>query len=126
MLWCPLSEALVVLICGDREWRDIIPIRRELLKRKEHTVLIVHGDCRGADSIAGQVAANLGFVVKAMPANWKRDGMAAGPIRNQLMLDKHDPDVVLAFHKNIKKSKGTKDMMTRGTKHGCIVRLFDS
>src|SRR5258706_7649197 len=116
-----MSRSLVILICGDREWKDIIPIRRELLKRKEHTDLVVHGGARGVDTIAGLVAANLGFTVHKVEANWKKHGSAAGPIRNQQMLDKHDPDVILAFHKNIKKSKGTWDMMKRGTRYGCIV-----
>lgn len=30
-------------------------------------------------------------------AYWNLHGKAAGPIRNQLMLDKYDPDLVIAF-----------------------------
>lgn len=39
------------------------------------------------------------------------------------MFDEHHPDLVLAFHKNIAESKGTKHMMEYAKKKGCPVRL---
>ena len=42
------------------------------------------------------------------PADWKKYGKSAGPIRNREML-KMDPDIVLIFHDDPKNSKGTKD-----------------
>ena len=42
-----------------------------------------------------------------IPAKWKLHGKAAGPIRNQLMLVEHKPDMVLAFPGG----KGTANMI---------------
>lgn len=115
-----------VLICGDREWTELYPIRRELLRLdKEGDIeLVVHGDCRGADRIGGVIATNLGIVVKSEPAKWTKHGKAAGPIRNRLMVKKYKPNIVLAFHKDLRKSKGTKDMVQVALEAGIEVRVF--
>lgn len=122
---CMDQGKIVYLVTGDREWTDVGAIKRELLKRKDSIKLLVHGNCRGADKIAAFICDSYGIPVKAEDANWKRDGHAAGPIRNQKMLDKHDPDVILAFHHDLRKSKGTKNMVTLGTKHGCVIKVFN-
>jgi hypothetical protein len=70
------------------------------------------------------VAEELGIPVLSFPADWARFGRAAGPIRNQRMLDEGKPTLVLAFHNNIVESKGTKDMVKRARKAGIRVRLF--
>jgi hypothetical protein len=59
------------------------------------------------------------------PAEWKKYGNAAGPIRNARMLNEGVPDVVIAFHENIHKSKGTKNMMDQACLHGVDVILID-
>jgi hypothetical protein len=51
---------------------------------------------------------SLGF-----PAQWTRYGRAAGPIRNQRMLDEGRPTMAYAFHDDIANSRGTKDMLER-------------
>jgi hypothetical protein len=48
------------------------------------------------------------------PADWTRHGKAAGPKRNQLMLDKEKPDLVIAFPGG----KGTADMVARAKAQG--------
>lgn len=115
-----------VLICGDREWSEAYPIRRELLRLdKEGDIeFVVHGDCRGADRISGVVAANLGIDVKREPAKWAKHGKAAGPVRNRLMEKKYKPNIGLAFHKDLRKSKGTKDMLQVLLEAGIEVRVF--
>lgn len=58
---------------------------------------VIHGDAKGADTIAGAWArVNRIFEVKC-PANWKYDGKEiAGPIRNKNML-MLKPDLIVAF-----------------------------
>ena len=57
------------------------------------------------------------------PADWNQYGRAAGPIRNSLMADM-GPDIVLAFHRNILASSGTRDMIGIARGRDIPVRLF--
>jgi len=102
-----------VLICGDRHYTDGMKIAAELraLKNRSPDVVICHGAARGADSLAGEEAAKRGIPVITFPADWKRYGKRAGPIRNRQMLKEFAPTLVLAFHDNIDISKGTADMV---------------
>lgn len=113
-----------VLVCGGRDWPYFSPIRRELKKLPEGTI-IIHGAARGADTCADIVAKSLGFEVKPYPADWEKYGKAAGPIRNLQML-KENPDIefVLAFHSDIESSKGTKHMKKAAEKAGIEVRVI--
>ena len=118
---------MLVLVCGDRNWTDRAAIVREVQKvaaqHVDSVITIMHGAARGADTIAGQVAKSLGLPVLVFSANWDLYGRAAGPIRNQQMLDQN-PDLVLAFHPDIVKSKGTGDMVRRARKKGTPVEVF--
>ena len=116
-----------VLVCGDRDWgdRDTMVLVFSQLPWKKVDV-IIHGDCRGADRLAGAVAEQYGKKVEKFPAEWKAHGRAAGPIRNQKMLDEGKPDLVLAFHPNLAKSKGTADMVRRARKAGVRVVVIGS
>jgi hypothetical protein len=117
-----------VIVCGDRNWKRMDIIERELRKLPTDT-LIIHGAARGADTLGKFVAEKIGLKVindgKGFPADWKRYGRAAGPIRNQQMIDEGKPDMVLAFHDNISESVGTKDMVTRARKARIEVEIFD-
>src|SRR5690606_11824331 len=70
---------------------------------------LVHGGAPGADSEAAYVAAYLlEWPVEAHPADWQRHGRAAGPIRNQQMVDS-GADLVIAFPGG----RGTADLIRR-------------
>jgi hypothetical protein len=96
-----------VLVCGDRNWKDEAKIEDRIQEiwdavDNPDKVIILHGGAKGADSIAGFLAEDkYGFTVKAFPADWTKHGKSAGPIRNRQMLDE-EPDLVIAFHSNIK------------------------
>jgi hypothetical protein len=87
---------------------------------------IIEGGCRGADKIGGWLAKELGMNVIEEKADWFKYGKAAGPIRNQLMLDKYRPELVVAFHNDLEHSKGTKDMLYRAKEQGFETRLITS
>ena len=112
-----------VLVCGAREWTDRRLIR-EVLSRLPSGTIVIEGDQRGADRIAGEVAVTLGFVVEPYPADWDRYGRAAGPIRNQRMLEEGKPGRVIAFHADLKHSHGTKDMVKRARRAGLPVSVY--
>ncbi len=113
-----------VLVCGDRNWKNMGVIERELKKFPSDTI-VIHGAARGADTLGKFVAEKIGLKVindgKGFPADWKRYGRAAGPIRNQQMIDEGKPDLVLAFHENLNASKGTRDMVNRAESVGIKV-----
>jgi len=110
-----------VLVCGDRNWTNKALIKRFL--ESSGATLVIHGGCRGADKIAGELSRELGLSEIECPANWQEHGKAAGPIRNRQMLS-HRPAMVIAFHNDIQKSKGTKDMINAAKAAGIPVRLI--
>lgn len=58
--------------------------------------VLVHGACRGADTICARVAQLCGAEIEAHPADWKKHGKAAGPVRNREMLES-GIDMLIAF-----------------------------
>ena len=102
-----------VLICGDRNYTTWEKIKAYLDTLDSGTILI-DGCARGADSLAGNLATGRNWGIMRFPAQWDKYGKAAGPIRNQEMLDYGKPTLVVYFHDDIENSKGTKDMITRG------------
>ena len=111
-----------ILVCGDRDWTDIWTIY-DVLNKYPRDTIILHGAARGADTMAGTIAKKLKFTIHSCPAQWEKYGKAAGPIRNRQMLDMN-PDLVIAFHNNIEKSKGTKDCIKEAEKRGIPVELI--
>lgn len=71
----------------------------------------------GADALAIRWAIRNRMPAENFPANWTAQGPAAGPIRNQEMLDEGKPDVVIAFPGG----KGTADMVRKAKKAGVWV-----
>lgn len=123
------SGMIKILVTGSRDWtnKDMIlqAFQDEGLWFDPRYYVVIHGAAKGADTLAGQIAANLGVEVLEYPADWDQYGKAAGVIRNQQMLDEHpDIDLCLAFSNDIGKSKGTWDMIKRVNKAGIEVRLY--
>lgn len=99
-----------VLFSGSRDWDDVDAVRHwfhVLSLGPEDTV--IDGAARGLDSIAYRLACEYGCGRVRFPALWAKDGRAAGPMRNQRMLDIAQPEIVLAFP--LPKSVGTIHMM---------------
>ena len=79
---------------------------------------VIHGGSSGADALAGRWAHLASIPYTVYPANWERHGKAAGPLRNQRMLDEGKPDLVIAFPGG----RGTADMVRRAKEAGVEVR----
>ena len=75
-----------VLICGSRNWSDYEAILTRIEELPSDAV-IVHGGAPGADSIAGFAGVLRGHKVEEHRADWRTHGKAAGPIRNQQMIN---------------------------------------
>ena len=104
-----------VVVSGSRYWTyekhaDVI---RRFLKRLPPDTTLLNGGQKGVDTICAVIGKELNFYVPdAFMADWNKYYLAAGPIRNKKMLDQN-PDVVLLFHDDILKSKGTKNMKSQ-------------
>ncbi len=108
-----------LIVCGGRDYSDSRAVYRALdrLRALGKVSAIIHGGAQGADSIAGRWAENEGIPVDVFVADWERDGRAAGPKRNQRMIDEGRPDGVVAFPGG----RGTADMIARAKNAGLKV-----
>lgn len=109
-----------ILICGDRNWTDE-QIIEDYIKSLPRDTVIIEGEAQGADIIAKNMALKHNLRVTSFPADWNLFGLAAGPIRNKQMLDDGKPDLVVAFHNDLSKSKGTKNMIDQALRRGIPV-----
>lgn len=111
-----------ILVTGSRKWTDGALIRFALGQFEgKHT--LIHGGAKGADTMAGWVAKQMGWDVEVYPADWAKCGRSAGPIRNNQMLDL-EPDIVLAFHEDLENSKGTGHCVKEARKRGYDVKIY--
>lgn len=111
-----------ILVTGSRDWTDRAAVWRALWSAAREggsePVTVVHGDCpTGADRYAKEwchevIRAGLPCTEEPHPADWSRHGKAAGPIRNQEMVDL---GAVVCLSFPLKGSRGTVDCTTRAT-----------
>ena len=103
-----------LLVCGgrnydgDKAWGHVKEVLDGIHCRRMLTA-IIEGGASGADSLARTWAYMNRVACITVPADWAEHGKAAGPIRNQQMIDLHKPDVVVAFPGG----RGTADMVRR-------------
>ncbi|WP_317055405.1 SLOG family protein [Roseovarius rhodophyticola] len=102
-----------VLVTGGREfdqWALVYPILDHFLEVADllgEPLVIVEGGATGADFLARVWAIWRGVDFKEMKADWDAHGNSAGAIRNRKMLQRHTPDLVVAFTGD----RGTRDMV---------------
>jgi hypothetical protein len=110
-------STLTVLVCGGRDYADRQRLFRLLDFNRAKIGLLVHGAAKGADSLAGAWATARKVRQLAFPADWKKYGRKAGPIRNVQMLREAVPDLVVAFPGGV----GTQHMIGIARKAGVRV-----
>jgi hypothetical protein len=121
-----------LLVCGSRTWTDRARLWQVLDRLvSEHSdgqvVTVIEGDARGADRLAGQLARERGWRLERYPADWTRQGRAAGFRRNARMLQQGRPDLVVAFTLGpLAESRGTADMVRRAREAGVPVQIITS
>lgn len=127
-----------VMVTGSRDWNKPEAITKALdlmlqamheanakreAEKEPYTFTLVHGACpTGADKIADTWAVEKGLHVERHPAQWQKHGKAAGPIRNQEMVDSM-PLVVLGFPQG--KSRGTRGCLDMAEKAGLMVYALE-
>lgn len=108
-----------IIVCGGRDYRDRRAVYNALdrLHAKRGIEFLIQGAADGADYLAWQWAEDRGVPCGSYPALWNEHGRAAGPIRNQQMIDEGKPDGVVAFPGG----KGTADLIARARRAGLTV-----
>jgi hypothetical protein len=91
-----LCECQRVLVCGGRNFSEVDYLYEEL--DKLNISCLIQGGATGADALAFTWAISRGIKTEMYKADWAKNGRAAGPIRNLLMLKEGKPDLVVAFH----------------------------
>lgn len=104
-----------ILVCGGRDFLNFAVVVREMSKIRISAV--IEGGAPGADSLGRHYADIFDIPTITFRADWKRHGRAAGPLRNQKMLDEGRPDRVIAFPGG----RGTADMVRRAKAAGVEV-----
>jgi len=112
-----------VLVCGGRNYGKTKEERDQFAAGMADAIgdkdvkAVIQGGASGADSLAVKWALARGLPVVSVFAKWHIHGKAAGPIRNQQMLDEQAPDLVIAFPGGA----GTADMVRRAKSAGVEV-----
>ena len=112
-----------VLVTGSRELKNYQGVYDALdeIYAKHYPLIVIHGAAQGADLFADTWAVHRsGVTVVRVPADWDNDGRAAGPIRNERMLELN-PDIVVAFFQEGAKNYGTSHMVGLAHKAGIKV-----
>ena len=114
-----------VLVTGGRDYDDrergfrVLDRALKAATMAEKSFVLIHGNARGADKLSSLWASMRKDRVeeRVYPADWSTHGRSAGPIRNQKMLTKESPHVIIAFEGG----KGTAHMVSIGKKAGVPV-----
>lgn len=125
-----------LLVCGSRTFPDRLAVQNHLNMIRRCTtgdLTIIEGGCpTGADKYAGDWARweagqhPNGFTFhEPHPADWDAHGKAAGPLRNQAMLDSGVDQVIAFVDKPLAESRGTNDMVFRARKAGVRTMVIE-
>lgn len=91
-----------VAIVGSRKFKNLSMVK-DFVNALPIDTILVSGGALGVDSIAETAALERGMTTKIFKPGWKTYGLAAGPIRNALIVE--EADEVVAFWDE--ESKGT-------------------
>lgn len=119
-----------VIIAGSRNYSDYDTLKRMCdsalannLGQPDVKVVIVSGHAPGADSLGERYAKERGLDVEIYPADWAKNGRAAGPIRNKKMAE--IADALIAFPKAGDKNRGTQNMVDTAEQMGLQIITVD-
>lgn len=103
-----------LIIAGGRDYGDYDAMCMALEPYQDADVTVISGDCRGADRLGQEWAHDFNKPIRLFPADWRKHGKAAGPIRNRDMAKVSDVAVVFWDGK----SRGTKNMINEARRAG--------
>lgn len=109
-------------VVGSRNFLDYSWLEHCLLKNfsVEDIEAVVSGGARGADALAARFADVYNLPLLVLPADWKKHGRMAGPLRNTEIV--RCADTVVAFWDGA--SRGTRDAIEKARLAGKQVMIF--
>jgi hypothetical protein len=115
-----------ILITGSRDW-ECRPLARAIIGRLTRKygskIIIVHADRNGVDQAFAIECREGNITAEVHPAKCEL-GKRAVPLRNAEMIATK-PDFVIAIHRDLARSRGTKDYVKQALAAGLRVYLFD-
>lgn len=115
---------LKVIVAGGRKFDDYEKVKERLkfylLRYDPSEIEIVSGGATGADALGERYAKEFGCQIKRFPAEWKKYGAAAGPMRNNQMAQYADS--LIAFDTG---GRGTANMIQQAKSKGLPVRVVN-
>lgn len=111
-----------VIVAGDRRLRDYDFVRDHLdrLLAEVEVTAVISGGAAGADHLGEEYARERGLPCQRFPANWKKHGKGAGPMRNREMAEAADACVVFDGG-----GPGSASMLDIARDRGLLLRVVD-
>jgi hypothetical protein len=110
-----------VIIAGSRTINNIELVEKAIKESGFEITEVVCGCCEGVDTQGELWALKNGIPVKQFPADWKKFGKSAGPLRNKEMVNYGE--ALLAIHAN--NSKGTRHIIDYAKRKGIPVFVIE-
>jgi hypothetical protein len=108
------------IIAGSRTVTELAEVSKAVRESGFAVTEVVSGGARGVDALGEEWANQAGVPVKLFPADWKKYGRGAGPIRNSHMAEYSEALIAVWDGK----SRGTKDMVAKAQKRGLRVFVY--
>lgn len=110
-----------VIIAGSRCFNDYEYLKKcmDFYLKNQKDVVVLCGEAHGADTLGKRYAQERGFSVLSFPADWRRFGRAAGPVRNRAMSAQADACVVFW----VGGSPGSASMVAEARRAGLALRV---
>lgn len=114
-----------VIIAGSRSFYDFSKLSDScdnILEEvvKTHQIIIFSGGAMGTDYLGERYARERGYGLHVFPADWKKYGNSAGPIRNMLMAD--NADALICFWDG--RSRGPRNIIFESNKRKLQVNII--
>lgn len=111
---------MIVVVTGGRDYFNIPIIWKALdqIHAEYNFTTLVGGKAKGVDTIAHKWALHNGVISLREPADWATYGKRAGPVRNELMITKYKPEMLIAFPGG----QGTSNMTKLALEYGLLVK----
>jgi hypothetical protein len=108
---------MLVIIAGSRHFHDQKTLDQAVEASGFEITCVISGAAKGVDRLGENWAQTRGIGIRSFPADWKKHGRAAGPIRNKEMAEVGEALIALPCPC----SRGTRGMIKLAKEHGLPV-----